>query len=156
MLWLTLKQLYWFRRKQAAAVCWFFSPCSIQWLWLTQEEKPYYSKQSHPYLGDCHGLLLVWVTRHLPFKKQPTLNLRDGPQLDPNVTSPVWIMRLGVGKEWSIHNRESDLQQFPALLFDTALLMPFHPVSSILSVCCLTLCLAWDKYNDEVTGLDCK
>lgn len=26
----------------------------------------------------------------------------------------------------------------------------------VFSVCCLTLCLAWDKYNDEVTGLDCK
>lgn len=56
----------------------------------------------------------------------------------------------GVGRE--IHP-ESDLQRFPVLLFETALLMPFLPV---FSVCCLTLCLAWDKYNDEVTGLDCK
>lgn len=64
-------------------------------------------------------------------------------------------MREG-GGEPSIHNPESDLQRFPVLLFDTALLMPFLTVFSIFSVCCLTLCLAWDKYNDEVTGLDCK
>lgn len=62
----------------------------------------------------------------------------------------------GGGGGQSIHNLESDLQRFPALLFDTALSMPFLTLCSVFSVCCLTLCLAWDKDNDEVTGLDCK
>lgn len=137
------------------AVHWVFPPQHTVTFVDKEGETLLLYKQSYPYLGDCHSLLLNWVTRHPPFKQQQTLNLRDGSQLDPNVRSPVWIMKGG-GGEWFIHNPESDFQRFPALLFETALLMPFLLVSSVFSVCCLTLCLSWDKYNDEVTGLDCK
>lgn len=78
-----------------AAVRWVFYPQHTVTCW--QRKKLLLCKHSYPYLGDCHSLLLGWVTRHPPFKKQQTLNLRDGPQLDPNVRSPVWIMKGGSG-----------------------------------------------------------
>lgn len=69
---------------------------------------------------------------------EPCLNNEGGGESDPSTI------------------RKQICRGFLHCCFDTALLMPFLPVSSVFSVCCLTLCLAWDKYNVEVTGLDCK
>lgn len=52
---------------------------------------------------------------------------------------------------------ESDVQRFPAMfLYIGCVDSLSHCVSYVFSVSCLILCLACDKYNDEVTGLDCK
>lgn len=138
------KKWYRLRRKQSCCSL-GFSPCSIQWLSLTKE-KHRCSVNSYPYLGDCHSLLLSWVPRHPPFKKQQTLNLRDGPQLDPNVTSPVWIMK-GVGESDPSTIQNQICRGFLHCCLTLPCWCPFFLLPPF-SVCCLTLCLAWDKYND--------